>query len=491
MEFYKKSNGKWVIGHYTGVPSGTCSEHTDPTTDKIMIRGNGIVYASDKLPTDFTNANGDNYADLTAYENATKDFFYDATLEVANQLNIRVTKLESKLPVVLYLDYWVQELPSALNLESGLYAFTHAVGNELQATGIFVTSPDDDEPLNCEWIELVDYLSGDSSKNEVFINRNDSKQYSWSGSIMVALTVPLNFASQSDAETGTDNSKVMTALRVIQSIVYQLIHLDFAGLSTTSKKIIGSINELLSNKAEKTDVRIYRGDSTGTANTIAVTVTPTFTTLTDKDIFYVKVLYANSTTTPTLAISGGAAKTIVKKSGNALAIGDIQVGYYKFVYDGNIDKFHLMTPSMEDVNFATMLHSASLKSSVVDGDETAGNDSANSYGLTRWTWSTVWNYMINKPIRTTAISAYDIDLSTGEDFSKTCGASSAFTISNPIIKKKFRLFLTGGTLAVPTFTGYTTTWMASTAVTDYVPANVNVLYCEIRSAGTLNLFWGE
>lgn len=92
--------------------------------------------------------------------------------------------------------------------------------------------------------------------------------------------------------------------------------------------------------------------------------------------------------------------------------------------------------------------------------------------------------------RTIAVPAYNIDMSAGEDFTKVCGAGSAFTISNPIIKKPFRLFLTGGTLAATLFTGYVSNWILTSLQSDYVPANNNVLWCEIRSAGQIYLFWG-
>lgn len=91
---------------------------------------------------------------------------------------------------------------------------------------------------------------------------------------------------------------------------------------------------------------------------------------------------------------------------------------------------------------------------------------------------------------------YDLDLSLGENFTKVYVDGNSFTLSNPTIGKKFRLFLSGGTtLTTPTFyipagAAYTTTWMASTLAADY-NGTANVLYCEIRSAGTINLFWGE
>lgn len=53
-----------------------------------------------------------------------------------------------------------------------------------------------------------------------------------------------DLANQSEAETGTENTKVMTALRVLQSIVYQMASYSFSALNTTSKNIVGAINEL-------------------------------------------------------------------------------------------------------------------------------------------------------------------------------------------------------------------------------------------------------
>ena len=93
--------------------------------------------------------------------------------------------------------------------------------------------------------------------------------------------------------------------------------------------------------------------------------------------------------------------------------------------------------------------------------------------------------------RTVAIPAYDIDMALGEDFTKTCAAASVFTISNPIIKKAFRLFITGGTLGTPLFTGYTSNWILGALPIDYNPAIENILICEIRSAGQIYLFWGN
>jgi len=96
----------------------------------------------------------------------------------------------------------------------------------------------------------------------------------------------------------------------------------------------------------------------------------------------------------------------------------------------------------------------------------------------------------NQPIRTIAPTAYALDLATGEDFTKTLAANSAFTITNPIIKKPFRLVITGGTLAANLFTGYTSNYLAGDLQSDYNPDITNWLYCEIRSAGNIYVFWG-
>jgi len=104
----------------------------------------------------------------------------------------------------------------------------------------------------------------------------------------------------------------------------------------------------------------------------------------------------------------------------------------------------------------------------------------------------------NQSARTIAISAFNIQMSDAnglclaEDFTKLTGMASptTFTISNPLLKKPFRLILSGGILAVPTFTGYTVSWIAGSLVTDYVPAKTNYLICEIMSAGQMYCFLG-
>ncbi len=61
-------------------------------------------------------------------------------------------------------------------------------------------------------------------------------------------------ATQSEAEAGTNDAKVMTPLKAKQGFIYQGLNYVFSGLNTTSQNIIGAINELFSGKADKSNV---------------------------------------------------------------------------------------------------------------------------------------------------------------------------------------------------------------------------------------------
>lgn len=110
-------------------------------------------------------------------------------------------------------------------------------------------------------------------------------------------------------------------------------------------------------------------------------------------------------------------------------------------------------------------------------------------GLWRYSKGPQGGSTLNTAIRTVAMAAYEVDLEAGEDFTKTCGSASAFTIANLIIKKPFRMFLTGGSLNTALFTGYTTTWRLG-AASEYNNAIVNRLWCEVMSAGQIEVMWG-
>ena len=91
---------------------------------------------------------------------------------------------------------------------------------------------------------------------------------------------------------------------------------------------------------------------------------------------------------------------------------------------------------------------------------------------------------------TDTAGAGNIDLAIKDIFTRTVGTNQQYAILNPILYKPFRLILTGGTLNATLFSGYTSNWIVTSLQADYVPANTNYLWCEIRSAGKIYLFWG-
>lgn len=70
-------------------------------------------------------------------------------------------------------------------------------------------------------LEFANYASlpvtGEQGK--IYITIDDNSQYRWTGTKYSSFNNPLDYATQAEAEAGTDNIKVMTALRVKESIL--------------------------------------------------------------------------------------------------------------------------------------------------------------------------------------------------------------------------------------------------------------------------------
>lgn len=88
------------------------------------------------------------------------------------------------------------------------------------------------------------------------------------------------------------------------------------------------------------------GAAGGTADAITMTLNPPPVALVDGMTVRVRAAAANATTAPTLAVSGLAAKGIVKGNGKALAAGDIAgAGHWlDLQFDAVLDKWVLMAP---------------------------------------------------------------------------------------------------------------------------------------------------
>lgn len=85
----------------------------------------------------------------------------------------------------------------------------------------------------------------------------------------------------------------------------------------------------------------------GTADAITADFTPDLV-LADQPIFALVMGAANTTTTPTLAVDGGTARTIVKKGGSALASGDIpgSLAVSLFKYNLANTRYELLNPAV-------------------------------------------------------------------------------------------------------------------------------------------------
>lgn len=87
----------------------------------------------------------------------------------------------------------------------------------------------------------------------------------------------------------------------------------------------------------------------GTVDAITATFSPAFASLAAAEgyVLAIPLSGANTSTTPTLAIDGLIAKTIVKGSNTALLAGDIPGGDFVglFVHDASIDKYQLLNPT--------------------------------------------------------------------------------------------------------------------------------------------------
>lgn len=86
----------------------------------------------------------------------------------------------------------------------------------------------------------------------------------------------------------------------------------------------------------------------GTVDAITATFTPAFTALNDIKLIRVRASGANVTTTPTLAVNGLTAKTIVKEGNQALAIDDINAAGHELLLARNSanDNYELLNPAI-------------------------------------------------------------------------------------------------------------------------------------------------
>lgn len=118
---------------------------------------------------------------------------------------------------------------------------------------------------------------------------------------------------------------------------------DLTQLKAAITAMIAAAVPSLSAYALKTDLIVHRGAGAGTANALAATVTPAVTGYVDGDIYEIAPVATSTTTAPTLAVSGLAAKTIVHADGSPLLSGELVAGAKMLLaYSAGLDKIVLL-----------------------------------------------------------------------------------------------------------------------------------------------------
>lgn len=108
---------------------------------------------------------------------------------------------------------------------------------------------------------------------------------------------------------------------------------------------VGTGNKFVTQTGLIHNAEKYVAVSSASSTAYTATLSPVVTSQTDGMEVYLKMDLANTTTTPTLAVNGLTARTIVKTSGLALAVGDIAAGMMcNFRYDATNTRWVMMNP---------------------------------------------------------------------------------------------------------------------------------------------------
>lgn len=107
---------------------------------------------------------------------------------------------------------------------------------------------------------------------------------------------------------------------------------------------VGTGNNFVTQTGLEHNAEKYAAD-TGTADVMAIALSPIPTSLTAGMVIYVKAKYANATTTPTINVNSLGAKTIIKGVSSPLVAGDIAANQFiTLIYDGA--NFVLQNPTI-------------------------------------------------------------------------------------------------------------------------------------------------
>lgn len=227
---------------------------------------------------------------------------------------------------------------------------------------------------------------------------------------------------------------------------------------------VGSGNKYVTQTGLQKNAEKYAADTSGSSTAYVVTLSPVPTSLTAGMVVYAKIVSANTTTTPTLNVNSLGAKTIVKATSTALAVGDLGANSFNtFIYDGT--NFVLQNPVAGSLTFTD---GVTTKNS---GDASTTQNIA--HGLGR----------VPKFIRITATSTTSTSNNNVE----------AFTVYNGTTQASTSVYGNGNSLATAqTFTLNSTTASSGdqTGVVTFDATNIIITWTKTSApTGTYNLMW--
>lgn len=145
---------------------------------------------------------------------------------------------------------------SDLTNDSGFLTNT----SNLDATKLTGTVPSANLPSYVD--DVLEYagtsnfpVTGETGK--IYVDTTDNNTYRWTGNDYVSISNPLDYATQSEAETGSNNTKVMTPLRTAQEIAAKT---DSALSSSSNNPVRNSVIKQALDA--KLDADEYRADMT-------------------------------------------------------------------------------------------------------------------------------------------------------------------------------------------------------------------------------------
>lgn len=174
-------------------------------------------------------------------------------------------------------------------------------------------------------------------------------------------------------------NKVLLQTSTIASMLAQFMA-DAQANNITDATAIATLAGYL--KTAIKNVSILSCVAAGTANAITAAFTPATTTLADGKFLIIRASAANSSATPTLAVDGLTAKTIVKGSNAPLVNGDIAgAGFWMLItYDASLDKYVLNNPAVASGGgggILGILHVQDVKPVGTNGGSASSGVSAN------------------------------------------------------------------------------------------------------------------